>query len=80
MSGVQSGNFLQLLEIILLIKNFIERIVMKKNIIISTMALTYSLVFFLAAGFLASCQSPASKQINVYVWEGYVPEEAAAII
>jgi spermidine/putrescine transport system substrate-binding protein len=51
---------------------------MKKMTIFIIILITM-LIFFFSGVSLISCQKATSKQLDVYVWEGYLPEEVITI-
>ncbi len=52
---------------------------MKKNTILLLAILAAILVFFSTVSSFTCCNKTIPKQLDIYVWEGYVPEEVAAL-
>ena len=52
---------------------------MKKITLVLIIFLTIILISFFTVSTLAGCMKTTPKQLNVYVWEGYLPESVAAL-
>jgi len=62
------------------IKNILNGvIVLKKITLIAIVFLIIILAFFFTVLPLVGCNNTTSKQLNIYVWEGYLPDTAATL-
>ncbi len=53
--------------------------ILKKRILLLTILLVIILIFSFTISSIAACNKKTQEQLNIYVWEGYIPEEVSAL-